>query len=214
MKGQIALLDDVFDHGGEHDFWETTPDAVAAILPLLPKAYQENGSETRWHLIEPCAGRGAILDAAFHELAPCALTAIEIERSRHAVLERNWGAGIGHIVRGDFLKLEADELRVGLGPNLWITNPPYSKPYEGIGLDIVQHALELSGPRDCVAFLLQHDFATGVGPVERIHDRWPSSLYPLKRRPTFSGDGQTGKRPFSWFVFDRLNPKREWRPIG
>lgn len=209
---QLALTQGVSDFGGEHDFWETPAYAVEAILPLLPPALQDDGVETRWHLIEPCAGRGAIIDVAFVALAPCALTAFEIDPRRHGELVDRWGH-TGALHCHDFLQATRDDCRVGLGPSLWITNPPYSKPREGIGVDILEHALELSGPADCVAFLMQTDVCTGVGTCERIHERYPGSFHPLKRRPSFSGNGKSGTRPFGWFVFDRRTPTRTFRPL-
>ncbi len=58
---QPILLDGGSDFGGEHDFYETPAYAVEVLLPLLRRPLREDG-QTRWHVIEPCAGRGAILD--------------------------------------------------------------------------------------------------------------------------------------------------------
>lgn len=207
---QLSLGDEFSptEFGGDEDFYETPPEATRLVLPYLP--------QRPWaRIVEPCAGRGAIV----RELrvsglkTPC--SAVELTEGRCNELPAVLTTLGDSWLHADFLTCAGFDIGVKRQlATLWITNPPYSKPRETIGMEILEHALTLTGPLDCVAFLMPTDFCTGVARVERIHERWACSFYPLKRRPTFSGDGDTAKRPFAWFVFDLLEPKRQWMPLG
>ena len=193
------------DMGDENDFYETPAWAVELVLPMLP---QEPCA-----LLEPAAGRGAILDV----LLPCpyvqAAWAVELDPTRHQELARKH-PGVS-IHRGDFFWMHHVHQAFQAHParKLAPLNPPYTKPRETIGLEFVEKCIELCQPAGFVAALLPLAFCTGVERSERIHDRYPCSVYPFRRRPHFGGDG-SGSRDFAWFTFDLLNPKREWRVIG
>lgn len=210
MNAQLSLGADfaLSEFGGDEDFYETPAETTRLVLPYLP--------QRPWaRIVEPCAGRGAIVRALREAgmKAPC--SAVEAHEGRYSELPAVMTTLGDSWRRGDFLECDRTDLLLFTeAPTLWTTNPPYSRPRETIGMEILEHALELAGPQDCVAFLMPTDFCTGVERVERIHDKWPCSFHPLKRRPTFSGDGASAKRPFAWFVFDLLEPKREWRPVG
>lgn len=204
------------DVGGDLDHFQTPAEATQAIIPFLPMRVRAPRSCT---LIEPAAGRGAILDVAIPAIEPLDWLAYEIDDGRYGDLlfKRTRYPIRGSVFRADFLTSILADLPGAVKterPWFFWGNPPYSK-----ATDFVEKCIRLAdAPIDrerkgVVAMLLQHDFATGVERCDRIHSKWKSSLYPLKRRPFFGGDG-SGKRPFSWFVFDLADPKSEWRPIG
>jgi len=196
--------------GGELDFYETPSFALDALLPFIPARFRQ---PMAFDLIEPCAGRGAIVRWAVETLRPALVNAVEIHHGRFDELFALRGScpnGSGFL-HADFLKLPTNSFRVWR-PLLVVTNSPYSEPRETIAREICEHALEVVGPSGCVAMLLPLGFAEGVDRAERIHDHYPSSVYVFRRRPRFGGD-QGGQRPFAWFCWDRLEPKNEWRSI-
>jgi hypothetical protein len=195
--------------GGDGDFWETPAWATLAVLQAIAPRL----GPSSWHLIEMTAGRGAILDAACSYNKPHAITACELEPTRFRELEAKWGS-TAKLHHADCMTLSSGDWRTSLGPNLWIGNPPYSKPRKNIGVEILERTLTLAKAADIVAFLLPLDFATGVDRCERIHDKWPCSIYRLRRRPPFGEPGKTGQRPFAWFVFDMLERTHETKVIG
>lgn len=195
--------------GDELDFYETPAWAVQALLPHIPERDQ------RWAILEPAAGRGAILDVLRDSwIQPCTVAAYELHRERFEELAERHRFIVG-CKNADFLSADVRADFPGLfpGPLLVVMNPPYTQPRPTIGLEFVEKALEVAGPEGCVAALLPLDFATGVERCKRIHDIHPGSVYPLRRRPHFGGP-HSGQRPFAWFVWDLLNPRREWRVIG
>lgn len=225
MAQQVLLpgMPPLPEYGDDNDFYSTPPGAVDAVLPFIP------GLGTRpWHILEPAAGEGAILRALLpHTPKAWNCLAMEIHEGRYREL-LGWGAqswimesgGSFCPMLGDFLKPPEQELvqRFAHRENPWLIplNPPYSKPYEGIGLDFVETCLALAEqvPGSVVAGLLPLDFATGVDRCKRVHDRWKGSLYPLRRRQDFGGPHGSGQRPVAWFVWDLSNPKNEYQVIG
>lgn len=209
MAEQGVLFEEarLSDWGDELDFYETPKWAIQAVLPHVPER------DRRWAILEPAAGRGAIIDEVM-VLGPCAVAAYELHPERFEELAERHRFIVG-CKNADFLDADVHADFPGLfpGPVLVVMNPPYTKPRPTIGLEFVEKCLELVGENGCVAALLPLDFATGVERCERIHDRYPGSVYPLRRRPHFGGP-HSGQRPFAWFVWDRLNPKREWMVIG
>lgn len=212
MNEQARLFEDsslFSDFGDELDFYETPRWAVEAIIPFL-----RTPSKGRWHLIEPAAGRGALLSPEILKaLDPDLVTAFEVHSGRYDELSKNLEA-IAYPIEfrcEDFL--QADVPRDGRRSRLVLMNPPYSKPRDTIGLEFVERALKVAGDFGIVAALLPLDFATGVERCSRIHDKYLGSVYPLRRRPHFGGP-HSGQRPFAWFVWDLLRHETEWRVIG
>jgi len=197
--------------GGEDDFFETGREPLELLLPKLPRRLFTG----RWALLEPCAGRGAILDVMIPAIKPVRTGAVEINRERFEECVSKHLVGPS-IVHGDFLTMDvrAQFPAVFDLPRFVPMNPPYSKKYTTIGLDFVERCIELAQPDGIVAAMLQTDFCCGVDRTERVHAKYPSCFYPLKRRPQFAAEFSSGKRPFAWFVFDLLEPKREWGVLG
>lgn len=205
--------------GDDLDFYETPADAVHAVCDVLPERLRTGPV----HLVDPGCGRGAIFLAAAARLTLAHLTAIELHAGRYEEARRRATALPGNVVHQDFLsapcaRYVADQQRAHRDlPVLVLGNPPYSAPRQTIGLEFVEAALRLHGDDDMdrvVAMLLPLDFATGKARCERVHDRYDSSLYPLRRRPYFGGPHSGGQRPYAWFVWDLREPRREWRVIG
>lgn len=199
------------EYGDDLDFYETPEWAADAIVDVL----LENEDLRRFALLDPAAGRGALI-SPFMQLQPCCLAAVELNEKRYTECEERWRY-IGRTAHGDFLTMDLAARWPGLfnGPLLTAMNPPYTEPRPTIGLEFVERAIEITKPTNgIVAALLPLDFATGVERCERIHDKHPCSVYPLRRRPHFGGEG-SGSRPFAWFVWDFAHPeRREWRVIG
>lgn len=205
---QQKLIDDAAPEiGGTEDHWPTPESAIAPVLDVLPKRF---GRKHPFTLIEPAAGEGAMLRFLYDALLPTNAIGVEINPDRYAALRRNTG-DYAMSIYGSFFDAGVSQLDSKLA-RLWITNPPYSEPRETIGWEFVTRCLELSAPIDCVAMLLPCDYSTGVKRAP-IHELYPASYYPLKRRPRFA-NGRNGKRPVAWFVWDRAEPLRRWRIIG
>jgi hypothetical protein len=222
MKQQASLpgLDAPLEYGDDFDFYATPRDALEPVLPFIPRRML-----TRWNVLEPAAGTGSILRWLIPELLPgCEIVAVEVHKGRFEELAR-FGERISeHNVTswcGDFLKDRKisdrlDALEQNGNPWLIPFNPPYSNPYEGIGVDFCVEVLRRAErvPGSVVAGLLPADFCTGVDRVDRVHAKWKGSFLPLKRRPYFGGEHGSGQRPFAWFVWDLLEPRGDYRPIG
>lgn len=204
------------EYGDNYDFYATPKDAVDAVLPWIPRL-----STTDWNILEPAAGTGSLLRWLLPSVRPtCNVLAVEIHKARYNELG-DFLHSPGHI-KGltqtwnvDFLRSESVPYSLAQfetqpleRPWLIPFNPPYSEPYEGIGLDFVERCLEIAWrrPGSVVAALLPSDFCTGVDRTERIHTKYKSGFLPLRTRPYFGGEHGSGKRPFAWFVFDTLRP--------
>lgn len=175
------------------DFYATPAWCTRAILPhLRPSRF----------ILDPFAGKGAILDAAddYRRERWRYVRGIELDRNR---------AGI---VRARHL-LACDDT---LGQTSWdsrgatvVTNPPYSR-----ALECVERAIAEVGPGGQAAFLLRIAFLASQerAPFHRAH---PSDIYVLDRRPSFAASiackVKPGKRAgCGWRVLqeiDALRPK-------
>lgn len=198
-------------HGGEIDFWETPHDAVVPILPKLQLPFGTPHEGVT--LIDPGAGTGAVSIAAVLGGFPVRrIVAVENNPALVDECEARFDAMIPHVTttvhRGDWFDFDWLDFGVSLDEvavegAVFLGNPPYTKPVRTIGVDFVAHALTLAKAcRGVVGMLLPLDFATGKDRTDRIHSRYRTSVYPLRRRPHFGGPHSTGKRPFSWFAWD------------
>lgn len=210
MAAQLALLD-LPDYGDAQDFYSTPKWAAKAIEPLLMDAVAKR--DWRMALVEPAAGEGALVPTGMR-INPSEIALCEINPERHRAL----CDGFMHFrppILGDFLKLDFHDIWPHLSgePLCFLLNPPFTKPRPTIGREFVERCLELATPlKGIVCALLPLDWATGVE-WSKIHDRYPGSLYPLRRRPEFDGAG-TGMRPCAWYLWDLMFPERNWRVVG
>jgi hypothetical protein len=158
------------------DFYETPEWVTEAILPHVPAC-------TR--IVDPCAGRGAILDAMGW---PEGAWGVEIDADRVA--------GTGPFVRvyqGDALGADPwthDKRRA----ELVIMNPPFLH-----ALAFVERALAEVLPGGSVFALLRLAFLEGAARVP-FHRRAPADVYVLPRRPSFTGKG-TDSSAYAWFAW-------------
>ncbi len=211
-------------YGDENDHWSTPRWAIDAIVPVIARRISRVPTK-RWVLLDPGCGRGAIMQGILQSpIRPSFHTVMGVELNpEHAGEARAWLAANG-ILRGSVVTEDFIEFSLAAGsgsecegrPMLVAGNPPYNpEPPRAGAMEFVERSITMASPTGgIVAMLLQHDFATGVDRSARIHDKWPSGLYPLRRRPEFGPDGGSGKRPFSWFVWDLGQPYSEWRVIG
>lgn len=163
-----------------HDFYETPAWCVRAILPHLPASSE---------VLDPCAGNGALLDVLRTEGHDRDSRAIEIDPERRAEAQR----------RGHNVHREGDALALSPGawanPHLIIMNPPFS-----LAQEFVERALAERHPRGTVAALLRLGFLASAKRAA-FHQAYPSDVYVLPKRPSFTPDGRTDASDYCWLVW-------------
>lgn len=187
------------------DFWPTPRSAIESLLDSDPPI---EGS----YILEPCAGDGAIVRVLLER--GYRVDAVEIRDKEIVKLV----AMCGTVLRADFLELSARYLArdhrlippfVGLKPlhdaDAIITNPPFSiaRAFATCCLKIAERY---------VALLLRMN-VLGSSPWANF---WlanpPSAIRPLRKRPSFSGDGKTDACEYGWFIWDE-RPPMDIKPI-
>lgn len=152
------------------DFYATPAWCTRAIMPHL---------RLNDPVLDPCCGDGAILGVLF--AAGRTVCGLELDAAR--------GGTSGSV-----------SIRDALTPEPWpqhrtiITNPPYS-----LAMEFIERALR-EAPEDAdVAFLLRLNF---LGSQRRaaFHRSYPSDVYVLPRRPSFTGGG-TDATEYCWMVW-------------
>lgn len=208
------------NRGGERaadDFYETPAWCVRAILFHLPALAGRR-------ILEPSAGRGAIVrellragatDVDAVEIDAARLGAVSVigtvdERIRQQAAD--WrgegpvrGGGIGVLLRGDFLRLSAEDFSAPF--DLVVMNPPFAAAQEH-----VEHAISLLAPGGTVAALLRLAFCVSAKRAA-FRAAHPFDLYPLASRPSFTPDGKTDSADYAWFLL-HAPPFREARERG
>ncbi len=159
------------------DFYRTPAWVTRAILPYV----YTNGDRD---ILDPCCGDGAILDCFDEDRV---LVGLELDADRAAQSTRK-----GHIVtQGDALKL------VWPLAHLTITNPPFS-----LAEEFVRRAIAFALDNgSTVAMLLRLAFVESKK-RKALHTEFPSDLFPLSERPSFTEDGGTDSCAYGWFVWD------------
>lgn len=161
------------------EFYETPADATRAILPHLPRASC---------VLDPCAGRGAILK----EFCRSHRIAIEINDEHRVSLEGGLCEN-EDVVICDAFDRYCD--RFWADADLVIANPPFS-----LAQAFVEHALAKCSPGTTLAFLLRLAFLEGKGRAQ-LHREHPSDVFVFSKRPSFSVDGKTDSAAYAWFVW-------------
>lgn len=209
MKQQALLASEeqLENIGDALDYYETPKWCWDAVAPIVRAKLDRTW---RPFLIEPGAGRGALLGYALDSIDVHNALAVELDPGRCEELTAAYGDR-AHIMGGDFLK------SVNKRPDperrtLIVMNPPYSKPRKTIGQEFVEHALDLAAPDGMVVALLPLAFAASKGRAA-LHERYAASLYVLSDRPGFGGEYSSGSRDYAWFVWDLAWPKREWKVL-
>ena len=170
----------------------------AAAQELLRELAPRLTETTYGYVVDPAAGRGALLDAAALELPDYKWServGYEIDADAAAYMRKH-----PHNVKEiDFLTAPSDGAMV----DLYISNPPYS-----LGQEFVQKMLDDRGPYSIVACLLRLGFLASQKRTEFWRANPPSALRILSARPSFTGDGKTDNSDYAWYIW--IPPERRF----
>jgi predicted RNA methylase len=171
------------------DFYTTPAWATDAILSHLSPLGR---------VLDAGCGEGAIM-ARVGAFGATDVRGVEVHEGRAMHAD-----AIAYTVHGDFLALEDALNAAGEPTDLIIANPPFK-----LAMEFVQKALALThgGSTGQVAMLLRLAFLASMKRAA-FHRLWPSDVYVLPRRPSFTPDGKTDSTDYAWFVF---GPKRGGR---
>ena len=186
----------------ESDWYATPKEATTSILEELRPVLHPS------RILEPTAGKGAIVLVA-HEFFPeAAITGIELDRAR---FDRLTALGVcAETWHGDFYEWPAPAAPAGFKPfDAAIMNPPF-KP----ALSILERTLPLAVH---TIALLRLGFLSSA---ERkpFWSRHPADIYPLASRPSFAaslkcvgtekGKGKKKESGCGWAVIQELEAPR------
>ncbi len=174
-----------FKEANPDDFYATPAWVTRRMLSRLIA----DGVDLSGVVLDPCAGKGAILE----QVSSCGLGGrggiygIEIDAHRAEA-----GVQAGHdILRGDALETGA-WWRAGQGKgraSLIITNPPFP-----LAMEFLVRALGEVAEGGTVAFLLRLAFIC-TEDRHQFHRDNPSDLFPLVQRPSFAASLKCKRRP-------------------
>lgn len=178
------------------DFYPTPKVAITELWAELEPRLNEHP----W-IVDPAAGDGALLRAAPTDGVR---SGVEIDAGRAAALEQD-----GFDVEcADYLQYPIRYVPWE-GPDLYISNPPFSLAQEFIAKMLYER-----GPETVVAALLRVGF---LGSRKR-HEWWkthkPDAIRVLSARPSFTGDGKTDNSEYAWFIWDPPSGSLGLAPIG
>lgn len=168
------------------DFWPTPRHCVDSLLAVDPPPPERV-------VLDPCAGDGAIIRVLQEHGYTC--NALEIRESERVSLQKLCPTHIGNFLEEPFLLARRCSV---------LTNPPFS-----LAVHFARKCM------DCpwVALLLRCN-VIGSNTWASLWDHYPpSAIYPLKRRPSFSGDGKTDASEYAWFVWEHTRAPMELKPI-
>lgn len=173
------------------DFFETPTSITRAIWrTLFPLGLPG------FDVLDPCAGRGAILqaigrEASRHVQGP-KLRGIELDVGRAIECQRLHRCEV------------ADAFTVDWGrPDAVVMNPPFVHAQE-----FVEAALARVTQGGVVVALLRLAFLESAKRVA-FHKAHPSKVFILSSRPSFTSNGKTDGCAYAWFCFEP-GVKREW----
>lgn len=158
-----------------------------------------NRFETRYpdmswdRVLEPAAGNGAITRVMRRKRQVKHLTTVEIMPSRSIALKLYTRPNRHYA--GDFRSFANLEARKGTKYSVILTNPPFSHAEA-----FVMRSLSLLRPDGYLALLLRLAFLESQERAE-MHRKYPSDVFVLPRRPSFTGDGQSDMSAYAWFVW-------------
>ena len=195
------------------DFYPTPRDPIISLL----ESGEIDTNDTFW---EPACGDGAIVKM----LVDHCLTVISTDIKYYGFEDGTSGVDfLGTIVEPGKIKpklttefhweeafaLEGKIQAINSAKTLSIiTNPPYNKPYKGIGLDFLRKALEVTKESGgTVAFLLPHEWDAAKQSNEFV-DAFPpfTTKLTLQYRPRWQ-PGSTGspRHNYAWFIWNWKN---------
>lgn len=171
------------------EFYPTPSETTKAILRrvVAPVALRTE----RLRVLDPCCGEGAILDAVRDTFDCVSCTGIELDEARAAkagathanALEAEWPASDAIVV-----------------------NPPFS-----LAMPFVVRAIE-DDTAAVRCFLLRLAFLEGQCRAA-FHKQYPSDIFVLPKRPSFSADGRSDSSAYAWFVWG-LGYGGRWSILG
>lgn len=176
------------------DYYETPPWVTQHVLDGLALAEFDC-------VLEPCAGRGAILDVVAGAGFKGEVIAVEVDPDRAAACRVNHPSA--RVINHDFLTLSPQEL--ALPPDarvLVVTNPPFSH-----AMEFIRACLPVTAHRGTVAMLLRLAFLESA--KRRVfHQENGAHVRILTKRPSFTGDGKTDSVAYAWFLWGDGKPNR------
>lgn len=164
------------------EFYETPASATRAILPFIANELD--------FILDPFAGKGAILATARETWSTVRTAAIEIDP--------RCGTEISEMVCRNVVISDAFDPRniyMWRAATTVIANPPFS-----LGQAAVEYALATCLAGTTVAMLLRLAFLEGKGRAQ-LHREHPSDVYVFSKRPSFSGNGKSDSAAYAWFVW-------------
>lgn len=214
---QMALVDPGAEIG-DADWYPTPEWCVTGLLDVAPPPNAL--------VLEPAAGDGVlvrILRERGYQVRACDIRPRVMPELRK-LCPAEWGDWLrfSDPERGypELLKLCGQLEHTSI-----LTNPPYA-----IAAPFVGQALLTPSP--WCGFLLRLDVlgsrpwstVFGYDPLKDPRDRWkprqpgtltpPTTLVNMRRRPSFSGDGQTSMNNYAWLVWEVGATPIDMRPIG
>jgi hypothetical protein len=176
----------VKDRKGKHlDFYETP---IRAIEGLFSRGFID---ETVKSVLEPCAGRGAIVTQVRKKYPIVTITAVEIQESFSEDLGKT---GADYII-GDFL----DSAQIPMYDRI-IANPPFSQAEE-----FIRHAFGWLKENGQMAFLLRLPFLAGVKRYKFFQYLKPNEINVLSQRPKFGGTN-IDSCDYAWVIWHKNPP--------
>lgn len=177
-----------------HEFFPTPRPAIDALL--VSRVVKFPGGA--W--IDPCAGDGAIPEAVNARRADVTWDLVEIDEAHaatlHSLMRRGW---ISSVTIADFLVSPPPRESFDVA----IMNPPFS-----LSLAFVVACRRVAA----TTVMLQRLNWLGPARAEWLRGNHPD-VYPLPKRPSFTGDGKTDASEYAWFVWDDRKRARR-RRIG
>lgn len=162
------------------DFYETPNRVVQNLIDtgLLPSKATT--------MLEPGAGRGAIINGLRPSFPTMRVTAVEIQSQFQPMLE----VCADNVVIGDFCSTTLTERF-----DLIVSNPPFSQ-----AMPFIERSLGILNENGVAAFLLRLPFTGSVQRYSFFARRRPAHIRVLSQRPTFGGKN-IDSCDYAWFIW-------------
>lgn len=173
----------------ESDYYATPRNAINSLLEKYHIA------EPQEKILEPSAGNGIIIEALRDFGYTNDIYAIEIRGEERETLLRH----TKHVSIQNYLDVDTKQKF-----NVIIGNPPFS-----LAQEFIDKSLELLSPGGRLIFLLRTNFLESKKRFQWWQDKFPTRLYVLSSRPSFTGKG-TDATSYSWFVWEKSQIKNQF----
>ena len=195
------LFGDEMPEPKELDFHPTPHEFVRATLQLVRRKFDLYGLS--FNALDPGAGRGAWGKGLKGMYKRANITGIEVNPiMTNPGYYSNW-------VTGSYLTYRPEQPF-----DLIVGNPPYNKPFKGIGQAFLERARTHLSPRGIIVFLMRSSFAHGQDRYKTLYKSWkPRAIFFSVRRPSFSGDGGTESGDTSVYIWEKRSaphPYTDW----